>query len=245
MREYYFLCSLPRAGNTLLGSILNQSKDIRLTSNSILPEIIYQLHLIKQDQLFTNFPDYKSYNNIVNNVFNNYYQEWNVNNIITRGTWGTPTNLQLLKSIIKKPKFIILYRPVLECLASFIKIENPLDVELRCNQLLDKEDIIGKSLWSIKNIIKKKEDHIVIYYKDLVTNTNDTLKKIFNYLEVEFESIDTNNLKQFNINNISYNDSVLPFDLHTIRTNKIELNKYNIEDYLPSNIIKQYSNLDI
>jgi hypothetical protein len=245
MREYYFLCSLPRAGNTLLGSILNKSKDIRLTANSILPEIIYQLYLIKKDQLFTNFPDHKSYNNIVNNVFNNYYQEWNVNNIITRGTWGTPVNLQLLKSIIKKPKFIILYRPVLECLASFIKIEKPIDVELRCNQLLNKEDIIGKSLWSIKNIIEKKEDHIVINYNNLINNTNDTLKKIFNYLEVDFENIDTKNLKQFSTNSTSYDDSVLPFNLHTIRTNKIEFNKYNIEDYLPSNIIKQYSNLDI
>ena len=239
------MCSLPRAGNTLLGSILNKSKDIRLTANSILPEIIYQLYLIKKDQLFTNFPDHKSYNNIVNNVFNNYYQEWNVNNIITRGTWGTPVNLQLLKSIIKKPKFIILYRPVLECLASFIKIEKPIDVELRCNQLLNKEDIIGKSLWSIKNIIEKKEDHIVINYNNLINNTNDTLKKIFNYLEVDFENIDTKNLKQFSTNSTSYDDSVLPFNLHTIRTNKIEFNKYNIEDYLPSNIIKQYSNLDI
>jgi hypothetical protein len=245
MKAYYFLCSLPRAGNTLLGSILNQSKDIRLTANSILPEIIYQLHLIKKDQLFTNFPDHKSYDNVVNNVFNNYYQEWNVNNIITRGTWGTPANLQLLKSIIKKPKFIIVYRPVLECLASFIKIEKPIDVELRCNQLLQKEDIIGKSLWSIKNIIENKEDHIVINYNDLVNNTNETIKKIFNYLEVEFENIDINNLKQFSTNNISYDDNVLPFDLHTIRTNKIEFNKYNIKDYLPPNIIKQYSNLDI
>mgnify|MGYP003679296126 FL=1 len=243
--ENYFLCSLPRAGNTILGSILNQSKDIRLTANSILPEIIYQLYLIKQDQLFTNFPDHNSYDNIIHNIFNNYYKNWNVNNIITRGTWGTPVNLHLLKSIIKKPKFIILYRPVLECLASFIKIEKPINVELRCSQLLNKKDIIGKSLWSIKNIIQNKEDHIVIQYKDLVINTNDTLKKIFNYLEVEFENINTNNLKQFNTNGISYDDSVLPFDLHTIRTDKIKLDDYKIEDYLPTNIIKQYSNLDI
>ena len=245
MVENYFLCSLPRAGNTILGSILNQSKNIRLTANSILPEIIYQLYLIKQDQLFTNFPDHNSYDNIIQNIFNNYYKNWNVNNIITRGIWGTPVNLHLLKSIIKKPKFIILYRPVLECLASFIKIEKPINVELRCSQLLNKKDVIGKSLWSIKNIIQNKEDHIVIQYKDLVINTNDTLKKIFNYLEVEFENINTNNLKQFNTNGISYDDSVLPFDLHTIRTDEIKLDDYKIEDYLPTNIIKQYSNLDI
>jgi hypothetical protein len=245
MKAYFFLCSLPRAGNTLLGSILNKSKNIRLTANSILPDIIYQLYLLKQNQIFTNFPDHKSYNNIIKNVFNNYYQEWNVDNIISRGTWGTPTNLQLLKLIVKKPKFIILYRPILESLASFIKIEKPSDVELRCKQLLDKEDIIGKSLWSIKNIIANKEDHIVINYNDLVNNTNETLKKIFNYLEVKLEDIDINNLQQFSTNSIYYDDSVLPFNLHTIRTNKIEFNKYNIKDYLPPNIIKDYSNLDI
>ena len=245
LKKYYFLCSLPRAGNTLLGSILNQSKNIRLTANSILPELIYQLHLLKENQMFKNFPDHKSFNSIIKNVFNNYYQEWNVDNIITRGVWGTPINLQLLKSIIKKPKFIILYRPVLECLASFIKIEKPLDVEFRCKQLLEKEYIVGRSLWSIKSIIKKKEDYIIINYNDLVNNTNNTLKKIFNYLEIEFENIDINNFKQFSVNNVFYDDTVLPFNLHTIRTNKIKFNKYSIKDYLPNNVINQYSSLDI
>lgn len=245
MKEYYFLSGLPRSGNTLLGSIINQNPKVSVTANTILTDVIYQLHLLKDYEIYKNFPDEKSLNNIIKNVFNNYYKDWKAEFIIDRGSWGTPTNLELLKSIIKKPKFIILYRPVLECLASFIKIEKPLDVELRCNQLLNKEDIIGKSLWSIKNIIENKEDHIVINYNDLVSNTNDTIKKIFNYLEVELENIDINNIKQFSTNNISYNDNVLPFNLHTIRTNKIEFNKYDIKDYLPPNIIKQYSNLDI
>jgi hypothetical protein len=245
MKKYYFLCSLPRAGNTLLGSILNQSKNIRLTANTIIADVLYQLSLLKNYQIYKNFPDEKSFNNIIKNVFNNYYKNWKCKFIINRGPWGTPVNLKILKSIIKKPKFIIIYRPVLECLASFIKIEKSIDIELRCRELMDNNGMIGKSLWSVKNIIKEKEDYIIINYKDLVNNTNDTLKKIFNYLEVEFEDIDTNNLKQFSINGISYDDSVLSFNLHTIRTNKIEFDKYDIKDYLPSNIIKKYSNLDI
>lgn len=245
MKEYYFLCSLPRAGNSLLGSIINESKNIKLTANSILPDILYNVCVLKKSLLFKNFPDHKSLNNVIKNVFDNYYQDWNVNKIIDRSVWGTPNNLNFLKLIIKKPKFIILYRPVLECLASFIKIEKPKNVELRCKKLLNKNDIIGKSLWSIKNIIKNKEDHIIINYKDLVENTEKILKKIFNYLEVEFENINLNNFKQFSVNNIFYDDSVLPFNLHTLRTGKIEFNKYNIEDYLPFNVIKKYSNLDI
>jgi len=240
MKAYYFLSGLPRSGNTLLGAVLNQNPKINLTSNTILTDVLYQLLLIKDYEIYKNFPDEKSLNNIIKNTFNNYYKDWKANSIIDRGVWGTPDNLKLLKSIIKKPKFIILYRPVLECLASFVKIEKPINVETRCNELMNNDGMIGKSLWSIKNLIKEKEDHIIINYSELVSNPLKQINKIYSYLNIDsFE----HKLKDFNIfsaNNIKYKDSVLPFDLHTIRTNKIELNKYKIENYLPTNIINQY-----
>jgi len=245
MNNIYFLCSLPRAGNTLLGSIVNQSQHVKLTANTILTDIIYQLQLIKDYEIYKNFSDEKSLNNVINNVFNNYYENWKVDNIIDRGAWGTPYNLQALKNIIKKPKFIILYRPVLECLASFIKIERPINIETRCHELMSHEGMIGKSLWSIKNIIKEKENHVIIHYKNFIKNPNKEIKKIFDYLEITFTNFNLSNLQQFSANNVNYNDSIYKAQLHTIRTDKIKLNKYNIEDYLPANIIKQYSNLDI
>ena len=162
MKEYYFLSGLPRSGNTLLGSIINQNPKVSVTANTILTDVIYQLHLLKDYEIYKNFPDKKSLNNIIKNVFNNYYKDWKAEFIIDRGSWGTPTNLELLKSIIKKPKFIILYRPVLECLASFIKIEKPINVENKCHQLMESEGMIGKTLWSIKNLIKEKENYIII-----------------------------------------------------------------------------------
>jgi hypothetical protein len=241
----YFLCGLPRAGNTLLGSLLNQSKNVKVTANTILTDVIYQIELLKNYEIYNNFPDEESLNNILKNIFNNYYQDWNVDNIIDRGPWGTPINLKLLKKIIKKPKFIVLYRPVLECLASFIKIEKPTNVEKRCHQLMKDDGMIGKNLWSIKNIIKEKEDYILIHYKDFIKNPNENIKKMFNYLNIEFKNLKFNNFKKFSVNNISYNDSIYKVKLHDIRTDKIKLNKYKIEDYLPSNIINEYSNLDI
>lgn len=245
MKKYYFLTGLPRSGNTLLGSIINQSKSIKLTANTILLDIIYQLNLIKNNEIYKNFPDEQSLDNVIRNVFNNYYQNWNVDNIIDRGPWGTPYNLEALKTIIKKPKFIILYRPVLECLASFIKIEKPMNRETRCHQLMSDDGMIGKALWSIKNIIKEKENYIIINYKDFIKNPNKEIKAMFDYLEIPFEDFNLNNLKQFSVNNVNYNDSIYKAQLHTIRTDKIQFNKYKIEDYLSANIIEQYSNLDI
>ena len=243
-KKYYFLSGLPRAGNTLFSSFINQSQKVKATANSILPNILFELDKVKQTDIYKNFPDQKSYLNVYKNVLENYYKEWQAEYIIDRSTWGTPKNLELLKLIIPKPKFIILYRPVLECLASFVKITKAKDNEILCEQLLDRDDNFGRSLWSIQNIIKSKENYILIKYDDFVLNPNAEVKKIFNFLKIPFETLKTSNINQFSINNVEYNDDIFEVPLHTIRTNTIKKNIYKIEDYLPKKIIEKYSEVD-
>jgi hypothetical protein len=244
-KNIFFLCGLPRSGNTLLGSIINQNSKLNVTANTILIDVVYSLHLLKENNIYKNFPDNKSLDNIIKNTFNNYYKNWKANFIIDRGPWGTPANLNVLKFIINKPKFIILYRPVLECLASFIKIENPKNVEERCHELMNENGMIGKNLWSIKNILKNNEDFIIINYLNLIDNPKKQINKIYKFLKIKFFKHTFKNIDQFSVNNVKYDDSILNNPLHTIRTDKINLNKYNIKDYLPEHIIEQYSNLDI
>jgi hypothetical protein len=244
-KKIYFLCSLPRAGNTLLGALINQNSNLNITSNSILPEVVYQLYLIKENQIFKNFPDQNSLDNIINKVFDNYYKDWKADYIIDRGPWGTPMNLYILKKIKSKRKFIILYRPILECLASFIKIEKPADVEERCRCLMQQEGIIGKSLLSIKNIIKEKENYILINYFDLIKNPMKEINKIYEFLKIDLFNHTVDKINQFSVNGIKYDDSVLIADLHKIRTDNISFSKYNIEEVLSKNILNKYSGLDI
>ena len=52
MKNIYFLSSVPRAGNTLLGSIINKSKFVKLTANSILIDIIKNLKLFKESETY-------------------------------------------------------------------------------------------------------------------------------------------------------------------------------------------------
>jgi len=245
MKNIFFLSALPRAGNTLLGSIINQNKNIQVTANSIVTDLLRETHKIKDFENYRNFPDENSFNSVFNNVINNYYSKWKANFIIDRGPWGTPANLFLLKQIIKNPKFVLLKRPVLECLASYIKLEKPVDIENRCFELMSNTGMIGKNMWSVKNIIEQKENYILIDYIDLVKDPKKEIKKIFKFLNIKDFKINLNNLKQFSANNISYDDSILNLDYHKIRTDKIELDKYKITDILSKKIIKQYSNLDI
>ena len=72
MKEVFFLSGLPRAGNTLLSCIINENNNIKVSANTVLADVIYQLNMIKEYDIFNNFPDHKSLNNITNNIFNNY-----------------------------------------------------------------------------------------------------------------------------------------------------------------------------
>ena len=242
-KQIIFLCSLPRAGNTLLGSIINENKKIKATPNSITLEILYQLNELKDFPVFQNFPDSKSLNNVNKMVFDNYYKEWKADVILDRGPWGTPYNLKVLKQVIPKPKFVILLRPLIECLASFAKLQNDNvfntkeDIREYIDELMGEEGMMGKSILSIKNLCKEKEDYKIFYYNDLVEDTDNFLKNLSSF--IGFKINNYNRLKQFNVNNTYYQDTVK--NLHRIRVKKIKRQTYDINDYLPEDIIEKYS----
>lgn len=244
-KNFYFVCSMPRAGNTLLGTLINQNKEVSFGANSILAEILYQITLTKRNENFKIFPEENCFNNVLKGIFNSYYKDFVANNIFIRAPFGTPANLFILKSIIEEPKFIILYRPVLECLASFIKIENSSNIELRCDQLMDQDGIIGKNLWSIKNIISNKEKNIIIYYDNLVKNPEKEIKRIYKFINIKYKKINTKNFQQFSVNNVFYDDTILNAPFHKLRTEKIKKLDYKISDVLPKKIIKKYLDMDI
>ena len=246
MKKFYFLCSMPRAGNTVISSIINNNKNIKITANSIICEVINNLENLKKDSLFINFPNEKSLNKVIHNTFNNYYSDWNANTIVDRGPWGTPDNLFNLKKIFKNPKFIILYRPVLECLASFVKIFKPSDLNQFSEKFMDQHNgTIGKNLWSIKNIINNKEKYIVIHFKDFIKNPAKELKKIYKYTNNKFIKKDLKKIKQFSINNIQYNDSIFGVNIHKIKTSSINYDYYDYKKILSNEIINKYKNKDI
>jgi len=246
VKEYFFLVGLPRAGNTLLGSLINQNSNVCLTGNSILMDVLWQLDNIKQNsQYFKNFPDKKSFNNITNNIFTNYYSDYKANKIIDRGTWGVKENLNLIKqNVSKKPKFIILYRPVLECLASFSKAGY--DTDDWADFYMDKNGgLLQMGLSGIQNIIDSKEEHIFITYADLVNEPVKTIKNICTFIGEDYIPIKTKNFKQFKANNISYNDSMLVAPLHTISTKEIKYEEMDFTKYLSRRTISKYKNCDV
>jgi hypothetical protein len=127
-KKLFFLVAMPRSGNTLFASIMNQNKDLVVTANSITLEIIKDLFLLKQTDVFQNFPDHKSLDNVLSLVYDVFYKDWPQKVIIDRGPVMTPGNFYLIKQYFKRPfKCIILVRDVIDVLASYMQwyTENP------------------------------------------------------------------------------------------------------------------------
>ena len=59
-KQLLFLVALPRSGNTLFASVMNQNPEIAATPNSITLEIMKDLFLLKNTDVFLNYPDHKS-----------------------------------------------------------------------------------------------------------------------------------------------------------------------------------------
>jgi hypothetical protein len=254
MKEIFFLCGMPRAGNTLLSSILNQNKDIASSGHTPLSAIFLYFSDLKKQDIYTNFLNEKSFNNLEKELLNNYYKDWKQSTIIDRGYWGKKGILEILKNIYgDKLKIIFLKRDLIEVLASFIDWSNKnknsflnkhfLNVEQKCNFLMDKEGIIQYQLDCYDNLIKPENKKLVkfIEYDNLIKNPEKIINEIYNFLNIKKFKHDFKKLNQLNINDIKYNDESFGDNLHTIKTKGITKTKRNIKDIIPKIIIDRYS----
>tara|TARA_R100000900_G_scaffold650_1_gene1632 strand:+ start:3632 stop:4375 length:744 start_codon:yes stop_codon:yes gene_type:complete len=244
MKNYYFLCGLPRAGNTLFGSLMNQNKNVKVSAYSILPNMFTSILDFKNNLHFKTFPDHSLVDNVLHNLLNNSYASWNTDNIIDRGPWGHMGCISLIKDIIPNPKFIILYRPILEVMVSMMKIYKPTNIIEYCDHLMT-DSIVSDNYFSIQNLVNQKENYLLINYDDIINSPTETIKKTCKFLNIKYIKPNINKIEQFSVNGIYYDDSFLSGKYHELKSGPISKNKTKIEDWLPQQIIDRYSSWEI
>jgi len=253
--KIFFLAGLPRAGNTILTSILNQNPDICCTPNSITLEIYKDLFLLKQTDVFMNYPDHKSLDNVLDSVFDSYYKDWNYKYIIDRNPAGTVGNLFLLKKHFKqKIKIIFLVRPILEVLASWIdwanktpnnylrKLGTPIQA---CHKLMNPDGQIVKQLNCRDNLLKPEYKNYVhfVNYNEIIDKPKQTIESIYKFLGIPKFKHRFKNFKQVKVNGLKYDDTIFGKGMHTIKTKELTKTKRDIKNILPKEIIDQYGKI--
>ena len=229
-KQLLFLVAQPRSGNTLFTSIMNQNPEIAATPNSITLEIMKDLFLLKNTDVFLNYPDHKSLDNVLNSVFDTYYKDWPQRIIIDRGPVMTPGNFQLMQKHFKHPfKCIVILRDLMDVLASYMKwyTENPdsfvnryncKNDEEKLSMIMNKEGAVAKDLEAIKNAFNYPDICHFVKYDNLVAQPEQEIRKIYKFIDIPYYNHKFENLKQIEVNGMGYNDKIVGKNMHKIKT---------------------------
>ena len=254
-KKLFFLVGQPRSGNTLFTSIMNQNPEIACTPNSITLEIIKDLFLLKKTDVFQNYPDHKSLDNVLDSVYDTYYKDWPQRIIIDRGPVMTPSNFELMQKHFKRPfKCIVLLRDLMDVLASYIKwyTENPdafpnkhecKNDEEKLSMLMSNKGSIAKDLEAIKNSFKYPEICHFMKYDDLVQNPEEEINKVYTLFNIPYFKHRFFDLDQVQVNGMGYNDSIVGKNMHIIKTNEIKKEHNPYIEKIPKRIREKYGHI--
>ena len=253
-KKLFFLVAMPRSGNTLFASIMNQNPELVVTPNSITLEIMKDLFLLKETDVFQNYPDHKSLDNVLDSVYDAYYKDWPQRIIIDRGPVMTSGNFALMQKHFKRPfKCIILLRDLIDVLASYMQwyTENPdsfinkynlKNDEEKLSMVMNSKGAVAKDLEAIKNAYKYPDICHFVKYDDLVARPQEEIQKIYQFLDEPYYNHSFENLQQVEVNGIKYDDTIVGKNMHTIRS--VVRKEYNpYIEKIPERIKQKYGHI--
>lgn len=267
MKMYAFMAGLPRSGSTLLSSILNQNPNVYSSPNSPMCGMMWNLERsIVSSEQWSAYPKPHVLPNLVTGLLDSFYTDIDKSLVIDKSReWSIPDHFEVLtRNLGYKPKVILPVRSIIEILASFINLvrSNPNTVsfidkeiearqefnfyrpadDIRCDSLMRPKGPIDNALYGIAFAIQPnmKEYFHIVEYDDLISNTSQTLSKIYNFLEIDNFDHDFTN-----ITNVTHeNDEVYGLrGMHDVGR-RIVRSKVDIASVLSPYVLQKYSNME-
>lgn len=259
-KQFYFMAGMPRSGSTLLISILNQNPKLYGTPTSPLLDLLFlnEQSWRNCESVIAN-PIPVQLENLSESIINGCWQHIPQNIIIDKHrAWGR--NLGAIHNIFKqKPKVIITVRDVPSILASFMRLlrnskrsPNYIDQILIDRQLPLTDENRVDVLWrdficdpwdSFKTAYNTdKSSLLLVDYDRLVTEKENVIREVYNFLELPFFHHDFENIE-----NQTKDDDLVAWgleDLHTIRP-KLEKTCKAPQEVLGEKMYNMYRNMGL
>lgn len=242
-KQFVCLSGMPRSGSTLLSAILSQNPEIHAEGNSAVCQLMwdtFQSCLTKSsEQLRANCRE-STIHDIISQIPHIYYKNITESIVVDKcRSWTIPTNIKLLENYIDKNiKIIILERPVIEIVKSFVKLyraNNIFDEDVYNKLLIPSSEPIMRSIIGIN--FAKKNNHnnnfLFINYSDLIENTKETIDKIYIFCDWPPFEHDFNNI----IVKYPENDDV--YNLKHQHTIKSSIEKSNSNEVILSESLQK------
>lgn len=260
-KTYYFMAGLPRSGSTLLSSILNQNPRFYSgPSSPVVPTMIAIEQSLSNDELYHGYPKPDQAREIIGSVLSTYYGDRQEPVIFDKNrSW--PSRMEYIGGYFGiKPKVICPVRDISEILASFIsmvhrnpfevngkvnfidemliKMNIPINDDNRCEWLASPQGILGQSVEAIRKALMEGYDNSIhfVEYSDLVNNPEETLLKIYEFLEEEPFSHSFTDISNMNKENDALTYGLA--DMHEVRPTLQKTSKPP-EDVLSDSILER------
>ena len=132
-KTLHFLSGIPRSGSTVLAAILNQNPATHVSTTSGLIHALDALanRWHEQHLLNDNDKDRKKLSMTMQGAIDAFYDDFDAPVIIDKSRgWPVPVILQAMHQVLgRPPKVIATVRSVPDCMASFVRIAKPDDLD--------------------------------------------------------------------------------------------------------------------
>ena len=264
-KTYYFMAGLPRAGSTLLSTLLNQNPRFYSGPSSPVLGAMYTVHdNFQSNELYTGYPKPDQVNSIVGSVIRHWYDDVEEEVIFDKNRAWTARVPFIEGYIRQQAKIIVPVRRVDEILTSMltmihrnpfeegqpkinfvdeqlVKNNIPINDENRCHHLINQGGIVWESLNATKLGMEEGygDRFLFVDYNDLVEDPQNELNYIYEFLDEEPYEHTFDNL--FNKHR---EDDLTTYglgDMHKVHS-KLKKTSSNPDEVLPDSIIELYTN---
>jgi sulfotransferase len=211
MKTFYFMAGLPRAGSTVLGSLLNQNPRFYVSPSSpVLSTMFAVENHLANDELFHGYPKPEQANQIISSIPYQFYNDISTEVVVDKNrAW--PARIPYIEGYIGQPaKVICPVRDIDEILTSMItmirrnpysegqsrinfideqlvKLDIPISDDNRCEYIAGPQGILGQSLNAIvEGFNQGFLDRLhFVEYKHLVSDPKSALADLYRFLGEE------------------------------------------------------------
>ena len=202
--QFVCLSGMPRSGSTLISSILSQNPLIHAEGNSAVCQLMWDLQksccTSSSEQLKANRRDHTVFD-LVSAIPHIYYKNIPEKIVVDKcRSWTLEPNVNMLKIFVDtNVKIIVLERPVLDIVKSFVKLlrkNNIVNEEFENGLIKPGSDPIMRSLdgikWAKEN--NSNNNFLFIKYDELIESPKEIIAKIYEFcgwehFEHDFQSI--------------------------------------------------------
>ncbi len=204
-KQLHFMSGVPRSGSTVLAAILNQNKQTHVSTTSGLVFALdgmantwHSTGLLRADEA-----NHKILVNSMRGVIDAFYEDVDAPVVIDKGRgWPIPQIMQAMTEVVgAKPKIIATVRSIPDCMASFVRVAKPDDLDAFMESGKLSEHLKAAYITLQTGYQYDPECFCIVEYEDLLADPKSQLDRIHAFLDLppfdyDFTAIDGTSVQE-------------------------------------------------